>query len=102
MCPSNTNSAAFIIPIKSSKRQKQPIESFFTVTGDVHQASIIKSNATTMATLLRTPEGQDYPGGAWLSNPQFVSTMDRGDRLLIFFREMVNGRVVSPLWHYNY
>ena len=43
MCPSNSNSAAFIIPIKTAKiNQKEQIESFFTVTGDLHQASIIK------------------------------------------------------------
>ena len=59
-----------------------------------------KSNASTMATILRTPEGQDYPGEAWLSSPEFVATMDRTDRLLVFFRELVNRKGVYVSWHY--
>ena len=47
-----------------------------------------------MATILRTPEGQDYPGEAWLNSPEFVATMDRTDRLLVFFRELVNRKGV--------
>ena len=43
MCPSNSNSAAFIIPIKSTTTQKDHIEAFFTVTGDDHQESWIFS-----------------------------------------------------------
>ncbi len=36
---------------------------------------------------LRTPE--DELARVWLNNPKFITTVDRGDRLLMFFREEI-------------
>lgn len=35
--------------------------------------------------------GSDYFGDSWMRKPTFVTVMNRHDRLLVFFRETVNG-----------
>ena len=47
----------------------------------------LKSNSETMEIQLRTPE--DELARVWLNNPKFITTVDRGDRLLMFFREEI-------------
>jgi len=86
-CPSNFEASTFIVTEGDEINKKSGSYNLFTITDDDHQPHIIKSNSETMEIQLRTPE--DELARVWLNNPKFITTVDRGDRLLMFFREEI-------------